>query len=158
MESAHSRDLRGCRHLRRTISVDRSSGLGAIPPARASSKEDYVAPPYPVGQGLDRIHDYICDNRSDSLSCKALGLLRAPNNRGDRMTAGAQTLRDAVPNTARGSNYEDFHFSSPDVTALAYVRGNAIGFFTSTSWSIAGIEAARHYVRAAVNTSRERTY
>lgn len=72
-------------------------------------------------------------------------------------TAGAQMLRDAVPDTARGSNYEDFHFSSPDVTALAYVRGNAIGFFTSTSWSRAGIEAARHYVRAAVNTSRERT-
>ena len=42
------------------------------------------------------------------------------------------------------------------VKGPAYVRGNAIGFFTSTSWSRAGIEAAPHYVRAALNTSRER--
>jgi hypothetical protein len=85
-------------------------GLGTIPPARACGKENYVAPLHAVGQGLNRIYDYICDNRSDPLSCKALGLLRAPNNRGDRKTDGAQTLGDAVSDTARGSNYENSHF------------------------------------------------
>jgi hypothetical protein len=38
------------------------------------------------------------------LSYKALGLLSAPNDRGDRMTAGAQTLGCAVSDAARGSN------------------------------------------------------
>ena len=49
------------------------------------------------------------------MSYKALGLLCAPSNRGDRMTAGVQTLRDAVSDPARGSNYENSHFTSPDV-------------------------------------------
>jgi hypothetical protein len=100
IEAAHSRDLRGCRHLRRTISVDGSRGLGAVPPAGAGSKEDYVAPQDAIGQGLDRVRDYVCDLRSDPLPCNVLGLLRPD----DRWRADAG--RDAVSDTARGSNDE----------------------------------------------------